>query len=263
MTTMELLFIILFVVGLFMVFAAAFRKQSGFLKGINPVWAGVIGVLLVIPGFFYGIMPMMPEEAVDTDTPGTIIIDNTDNSLSYPEFDITPAAVTTAGTYCVDTTLNSAKTVFTVPAWANTTADTVIHRDNATAWADPRLQFDIIPVPYAGADADDLATIYFTVSNYDVVIDVADAANEYLMVKSSGDWQVIWTEGSNTWYVEGSKTMLMTGNATVYLDLDTNPAGFANIDENDSVDLTVTFHNADWSWSKSYTVSFMVQYAYT
>ena len=257
MTNIELIMAIVFILGLFLLFAAAFRKQTPMLKNLNPVWAGVIGVLLIIPGFFYGVMPMMPEMSsdinVDVEVPDTT---PPSQILQYPEFDVTPSAVVV--TYNSDTTLNSGKTMFTVPALARTVTHAITHLDNTTAWADPRLQFDIIPVPYTGADADDLATIYFTVSNYDARID-ADDDTYRLITKSSGEYQVIWTEGSSTWYVEGSKTMLLTGNATIYLDFDVNQGGMSRMDINDPIDLTVTFYNGDWSWSKSYTVSFEVQ----
>jgi hypothetical protein len=260
MTNMEMIFILLFFIGFFIAALAATKKLNAIPGG--AAMGVTVGVALIVAGGIWGIMPVLPEaDTTADDTGGTIIIDSGD--AQYPTFDITPSAVTTAGTYCEDTTLNTAKTVFTVPAWGNTSSDTIIHRDNSTAWQDPRLQFQVVPVPYAGADADDLATIYFEVDNYDVIVDVADATNERLITKTSGEYQVIWTEGSNTWYVDGSKTMLLTGNVTLYVDFDVNQAGFANIPENDSVDLTVTFHNGDWSWSKSYTVTFMIQYAWS
>lgn len=221
---------------------------------MNP-WTAIIVVAVLFAGSLFGIFYMYPPGSgdvnVEVETPPA-----GETILQYPEFTVTPSAVITGG-YNVDTTLNTAKTMFTVPGLAWTTSNALKELDNTT-WEDPRLSFDIIPVPYAGADADDLATIYFEVSNYDARIE-ADDDNYRLITKSSGEYQVIWTEGSNTWYVEGSKTMLLTGNETITLDFDVNQGGMSRMDVNDPIDLTITFHNGDWSWSKSYTTSFEVQ----
>lgn len=259
MDTTEIIGIIVFAIGLFILFSIAVKKSSWIPVKSAPL-AGVIAVGMIIAGGIYGVMPMLPEDTSEGETT-TIIVDDGGGNLQYPEFDITPAAVTTAGTYLNETTLNSGKTMFTVPSWGNATGDTLWDITNNT-WYDPRCSFQVVPVPFAGANADDLATFYFTVSNYDAVVDIDDAVDQTLITKSSGEYQVIWTEGSNTWYVEGSKTLLLTGNATMYLDFDVNQAAMANSDMNDMIDLTVTFYNADWSWSKSYTVSFVVQYSW-
>jgi hypothetical protein len=262
-TIMQIGGILLFLVGLAL-FLSGFMKNAIPGNPIKtPLAAWIIGGLVMV----VAIAGTGLTDLFEAEQGQTIIYQDGGtgggaDTTQYPSFDITPSAVTTSGTYNEDTTLNTAKTMFTIPARANTTANTIIHLDNATAWADPRLQFIVVPVPWAGATADHLATIFFDVSNYDARVE-ADDDNYRLITKSSGEYQVIWTEGSNTWYVDGSKTMLMTGNATITLDFDVNQGGFARMDINDPIDMTVTFHNEDWSWSKAYTASFEVQIQHT
>jgi hypothetical protein len=227
----------------------------------NPFAAFMIGGLVMVGSVVVADLPSMFESDAADDGGETqqIIYQTQDTTAQYPEFDITPGVDTTSGTYNEDTTLNTGKTMFTIPARACTTGHTIIHLDNTTAWADPRLTFGVIPVPFAGADADDLATICFEVENYDAYIDIDDAVNQRLITKSTGDYQVIWRQDSTVWYVEGEKTMLMTENISLTLDFDVNQVGFSYMDLNDPVELKVKFSNKDNTWSKSYTASFEVQ----
>lgn len=226
----------------------------------RPVMAAVVAVGFIIGLVGTGIIAV--DEEVAEPTEQTVIVQQpTTTYADEPKFDITPSTVTSGG-YNPFTSLNTGKTIFTIPAWANTTGHTIVEIDNTT-WEDPRAQFVVIPIPPSGSDADQLATIWFDVSNYDAQIDADTAATQRLIRKVSGEYQCIWTEGSNTWYIDGSKTMLMTGNATLTLDFDINQGGMAYMEANDPISLTVTFRNNDWTWSKSYSANFVVQQTFT
>jgi hypothetical protein len=217
-------------------------------------------IALIVCGFgiyAYDTMVGFDTPADDVPDTQTIVVD-TSTDVLYPEFDITPSAVTSG--YNAFCTLNSDETLFTVPGWSNQTGHTIYEIDNST-WVDPRIQFICVPVPPAGSDADTLATIYFEVSNYDAYVD-ADTDNYRFMTKSSGKYQVNWSDGTNDWYVSGSDTMLMTGTTTLTLDFDVNQASFSRMDDNDATVMTITLHNEDWSWSETFDVSFVSQYSW-
>jgi hypothetical protein len=223
----------------------------------RPLMGIAAAGLLVIGAFTTG---LIGADTTTDDTTETVSVVYTPPTTTYtePTFEITPSAVTTAGTYNAFTSLNSAETQFTVPAWANTTGHTILEIDNTT-WLDPRVQFIIMPIPPSGSDADQLATLWFDVANYDATIDADTAVSQRLITKTSGQYQVIWSEGSNQWFIDGSKTLLMTGNATLTCDFDVNQAGMSYMETNDPIALTITFRNNDWTWSKSYTCNFVVQ----
>jgi hypothetical protein len=254
---------IIFVVGVILVllvlFAKQYLKRLGPLK--NPMWAFVVGIVLVGAGVTWGGYDYIADY-FETETTPASVTPVTTSAYQYATFDITPSAVTSGG-YNVDTTLNSAKTVFTVPAMANQTGHTLTELDNTT-WEHPRLSFTLKPQPWAGADADDLATVYYEVNNPDLVIDTSTTGNYYMLTKSGGNRQAIWTSSGLTEYVDGSATILLTGNVTVTLDLTVNQDSCSRIENTyDPITLSITFHNGDWSWSKTYNIDFMLTSAWT
>jgi hypothetical protein len=224
----------------------------------NPVWAFVVGIVLVGAGAMYGGWDYI-SDFIEDEAPTGGITPGPSSGYQYATWDITPSAIITGG-YNVDATLNSAKTVFTVPAMANLTgaSEVLVELDNTT-WENPRMQFVLKPLPWAGADADDLATIYFEVNNPDLTIETSTTGNYYLLTKTGGNRQAIWTVSGLTSYVEGSHTVLLTGNATITLDLTVNQDSAGRIENTyDPITLSITFHNGDWSWSKSYNIDFML-----
>ena len=257
MTNIEMMWLLLFLIGIGLAIAVLASRQIPWLKaGMAKVFVGVVAAAFLVFGGIYGVVPLLPEEEV----PVVTIADGI-AAVVYPEFDITPTANTASG-YNPDTTINSAKTMFTVPAKKNTTGNNICELDGTT-WENPRFNFSIVPVPFAGADADDLATCYYTSSNYDAYVYASDQSYR-LITKTSGEFQVIWTdEDSNVAYVDGSITNLMTASETITLDFTVNTGGMGRMDINDPIDITLTFYNGDWSWSKSYTVSFEVQQSTT
>jgi hypothetical protein len=263
MDFLTIIAIILFLLGIILILAALFFRQI--LKEFkvpalkNPIFAIFAGIILVGIGFYGGAYTELEAWVGGFGTTGTA--DVTD-AYQYAEFEITPTATITGG-YNVDLSLNSAKTIFTCPAMANTTAHTLVEIDNTT-WENPRMHFVLKPIPWGGADADDLATVYFKVDNPDLTIDTSTSGNYYLVTKSGGNRQCIWNDGSTTAYVSGSTTMLLTQSTNVTLDLTINQDSASRIENTyDPVIITFTFYNADWSWSKSYSFSFQLTDTFT
>jgi hypothetical protein len=251
MENMELIMLIVFVLGLALIFAALARKQAGPLKGIPPVVAGVVGVCLVIPGFFYGVLPYLPE----TEGTTTVVVDDT-GDVVYPTFEVTPAVANTTQ----PAQLSSGQDGFTLPFIANTTQHDIYKEDN-TSWMDPEIQFAIKPIPFAGATQDDLATIYYEVVEPEYDIDAATAGPYYLFVKTSGNRQIEWHSvngavGANE-FVSGSATMLMTGNETMQLYLETDEGSLSRMQtEYDSITIHVKFSNGA-GWSETFWLDFV------
>lgn len=263
MENMEYVYMALFVIGVILVFAAAFRKQAGFLKGINPVAAGVIGVLLIVPGFMWGIYPYLdtpPAQIAGEDI--TVIVDDT-GTVQYPTFEITPAYSneTTAGSKG-PAKLNIDEDTFTLPFVANTTQHDIYQGNGSatsgagTSWWDPKVQFDVSPVPFAGANADDLATIFFEILEPELEVDAASSGPYYTFVKTGGKRQIEWTtagSSSTIDYTSGSRTMLMTGNVSLQLTLELDEASLSRMQTTYD---TMTFHakfSNGGGWSETFT----------
>jgi hypothetical protein len=267
MSTTELLFIVLFAAGLVLTLAAVFRKQPGmnFLKNVNPVLAASVGILLMVGGFFYGLMPLMPEldgeptQIIVTNPGGggtqTVIIDET--TIGPSSFDIEP----TAGGSNIGLSVNDAETEFTMAIWLDPDADIIRESDNSTAWSGFNCTFQLDPVAPDGATAEDLATIYFEVSGYTVDLD----DNEYLVGYDDGDWAIYFTDdqGNNDSY-SGSMSMLYTQSEPLWLNIHIDNASFTDSSANENVDfldswnMPVTFQNSDWSWSETINIKLIV-----
>ena len=109
--------------------------------------------------------------------------------------------------------------------------------------------------------ADDLATIYYEVTNPEVT--TSDGTDTYKMfTKSSGNRQLIWT-GDGTEYVDGSSTMLMTENVTLLLTLTYSQDSYSRIENTyDPVMTYIKFSNG-CGWSQTYEVDSMLTVSYT
>jgi len=182
------------------------------------------------------------------------IDEETTEVIVCPTFDITPTGSATA-------ILNSAKDGFTVPAYANQTAHSIIQVDNSTAWADPVLTFEIEPVMAQGMNANDLAQITCDISSPDIKISTA-TDEYYLVTKTGGNRQWVWDVDGTTKYVSGSEQMLLTENATLTLTIDVNQDSFSRIEDTyDAVSVSVTFSNG-CGWSETYSIEFMLTHTW-
>lgn len=199
---------ILVVVGIGLAIGLAATKKT---FGVHPAILGVVIAGLIIGPFAMGWATLPAGEGGQTDI---TIVEPTRDTV-YPTFDIALAVANTTQ----PAVLNDGETGYTIPFIANSTQHDIYQSDNVTQWSDPFLQFNIQPVPFAGATQDDLATIYFEVLDPDEEVDAASSGPYYLFVKSQAKRQLEWrVAGSATFdWIDGSYTMLMTDNVSLQL----------------------------------------------
>lgn len=228
-------------IGVFFILAAL--KKVKHAKKMNPFLAGGLAIVFFVAALACAGYVTLPDFGGGTSgqvATGTVCA----------EFDITPAAGNVA-------VLNSGKDGFNVPARADQLNHTIIQEDNATAWLAPTFTFTIDPIPFSGADADDLATIYYEVYDPEVTIDTSSDTYK-LFTKSGGHRQILWMEGGNVEYVDGSFTMLMTGNLTITLSMTVTQDSFSRMESAfDATTVYVKFSNG-CGWSEIYPVDFFL-----
>ena len=250
MTTEMWIGIIAFVAGLVLVFGAAFRKQAGW--KINPVWSGVIGVILVVFGGATGILPMIPEAE---EVPPTNIINLPGVTVPQPTFSIDVENGTVIGS-----ATNRTKVSISDDEKSATLAFTVDLSENEISAKFACVNFTVTPLPSAQATADSLATIYFE-TDY-----LMKYGGEYVLTETSDVYWANWSysggdSDDSTSDYDGSMTMLMTETGWCQIDyqLDDGTDSFGEeVDSiGDSGSWTITLHNEDWSWSYPFTVNWI------
>lgn len=221
------------------------------------------GVIVVVAGVLVGGYPVLVDawNGVSTPTASTYTYtqtptyQQTSTGYEYAEFQITPSAQS-AG----NLSLNAAKTIFSLPAEANTTGNTITTLTDAT-FVQPSMQFVLNPLAWEGADALDLATVYFEISPGQQYINPA-AGNTYkFFTESSGNVNARFNNSGNTitQYGSGQLSCLLTGSITVYVNCTLNTDSCSRIDNTyDPITSIITFHNKDNTWSESYTLSFFL-----
>jgi hypothetical protein len=248
----DYLYIALFAIGLILFAAAIFRKQAGFLKTLNPMVALIIGVALMIPGFYWGVIPLVEGDPPYEAGTQTIVVQDSSGDVQYPSWDITPARSNTTQPALLD----SDEAGFTIPFVSNTTQHDIYQQGATTSWYDPEIEFACNPVPFAGADADDLATIFYEVLEPELEVDAATSGPYYAFVKTGGHRRILWHvagQGQNE-FVTGSQTMLMTGNVTMQLVLELDEASLSRMQSTfDKMSFNIKFSNGG-GWSKVYGV---------
>jgi hypothetical protein len=257
MTDMTMIGWILVIIGIGLAIGLVASKKT---FGVHPALLGIVIGALILGPFAMG-WATFPAEDAPPSTPGTIIID--EGEVQYPTFDVDPAVSNTSAAAEV-IVLNSDETGFTIPFRANTTQHD-IYPQNATedstgaSWFDPEVEFAITPIPFAGADADDLATIYYEVMEPNLEVDAATSGPYYAFVKTGANRQLEWhVAGSGeTQYVDGSQTMLMTGNVTVQLYMELDEGSLSRIQNTfDGLTWHVRFYN-NGGWSQTFTMTFI------
>jgi hypothetical protein len=250
-----------FFIGLVVFFMGVFRKHSPI--KINPVLGAVVGICLILPGFIWGIYPNIGSPTSPIQTQQNIVVTQQQETVVPSAFEIDAVAVT-AATGCwgaaaitpiTTTTFDAGETTLTIPVTCNLgTAHYAFANNNTGA------NFTIRPVAPAGANADDLATVYFE-SDYAMTFDGEDVLNSNAAGSIyDAEWNYLtFSDASHQeWDHEGSYTMLYTGSITVslYYQLDGEDGKLA--DEfstvGDTATWSITFHNSDWSWSQTFTV---------
>lgn len=235
------------------------------LKIKTAMGAVIVGAIVAGSGayFFHGIDGINELAGTAQISGGSSHTTVEEEAYQFAEFQITPSTVNTAGSYNPDTTLNAAKTVFSCPAMANRTASsyTLVTLANGTYYY-PRFQFLVKPLAWAGATADDLATIYYKITNPDETITVSSSGSTYyICTMTGGNRQWIWSGDPGTSYVTGAHSMLLTNTSTIYLTCTLTQNSVARIENTyDPIVIGIEFYNAG-SWSVSYDMSiFLTNY---
>lgn len=235
---------ILLIIGAIAVLAALMGK----LPGKQGMWIGLgVGVVLV----YASLVPMGIWDEWQAEDAGII-----PSTVSGVKFAVTPVC---GSSDSLTSTLNSDEDGFTVPAlgnWTGTT-HTVVQTDNTT-YVNPSFKFTIEPVPFTGADADDLATVFVDIIDADHLIQ-SSTSTYYLISKSGNKRQALvsFNSGSQT-YKTGSDTMLMTGQTVLYVNLTLNTDSFGHIDSTFSPEtLRIRLYN-DANWYETYDLDFVL-----
>jgi hypothetical protein len=249
-----------FFIGVVVFFMGIFRKYSP--VKMNPVLGAIVGVLLIVPGFIWGIMPNFPTQPLQQGQ--TIVVQQPSGTTTTPTtlppatFTVDPSLSTGAwdvcGGTCVSTAAwNAAETIYTVPLTINYVSASVSRfARNYTA-----VNFTLTPVAVAGADNTDLATIYFE-SEYAMKF----SGEPVLLADGNDVYFANWSHcesGGQKYRYSGSLSTLFTSSEVLQCvyKLDTTvDDGVAEemATVGDSVSWAITFHNSDWSWSQTYTI---------
>jgi len=180
---------------------------------------------------------------------------DTGNAYKNAEFIITPAAFS-AG----NLTLNAAKTIFSLPAIANTTAHTITTLSSAT-FVQPSMRFTLVPKAWEGSESTNLAIVYFEVTPGQQYIYPNAGSTYKFLTETSGNVNARFNNSGNTvtQYVSGQLSTAVATPLTVYVNMTLNGDSCSRLDNTyDPVTSIITFHNGDNSWSESYTLSFFL-----
>jgi|GEM_PF-7061537 len=204
--------------------------------GNNLVAIAVIGIIVLCAVAFSGCINPFEQEIQPSE------------ETVCATFDITPTVSAGNGQ------LNTAEDTVTIGFYANTTAHTIAEDDNTT-WVDTQITFEVRPLPFTGADNNDLAILYYEVVNPDETVDTA-SDTYYMVTKSGGYRQLVWT-GDGTDYVSGVTTLTITGNETLYLTIDTAQTDMSYVEhEMDPQQLTIRFSNG-CGWTENFQIKFI------
>ena len=258
-----ILMLLAFVIGLALIFAALLKKQVKGLKFLNPVFAGVLGVILIIPGFFYGVQPMLPT----ADTQVVIVDDSA--AIPYAQFNVDTYANGTANDID-NSSVSSSGLVFTTPFVRNTTGNTMEGTSAAamahgSVFADPIYNFSVRPIATQGVTADDLVTLKF--SAVDPGECITSSGTDYRLIAEDDDsdpylyWKVVDASDGTTlqdWVsTSGTVSFLYTDSIYVWLNVVYQDSGCSRMTDFTTKSTTATLSNLDGSWSQTYTIQVM------
>lgn len=236
--------------------------------GINLGWALIgLAVLIVVLGW----VDVLNKKVMKAATPVVALLlivglalafvqveDTTDtgtiDTVTGVTFDIDPTDPCVGGGFIDDVTWNDAETICTIPLEITGSGEL---DGNLTA-----LNFTITPIAPSGSDSTNLATVYFE-SDY-----LMKYSGEYVLEENSDTYFANWTHRSGTKDqttddYSGSETMLLTengyANISYAFDSGTSDIFSAELDSiGDQVSWSIRFHNADNTWSQTFTVLAMV-----
>jgi hypothetical protein len=245
-------------VGIILAIAAIFMKAKvKKATGLGMFGALIIGIVLAGGAYYFGAGEALDEWL----NPAQLSLPSGDDEVEayqYASFTITPTAQGNSGF-----TINSDKTQFSLPIWANTSSNIIYESDNTT-WVDPDMKFVVKPLAWTGATADDLAIVYFEFNDPNLAFTVG-STSYYAITKTGGNRNIAWqvddgTQALGVEYVEGSHSMLLTSPCTVYCNL-TCSNDLSRIENlYDPLTTSVTFFNADRSWTQSYYIDMFIMH---
>jgi len=220
-------------------------KGKGFGNIPSPYVLG-IGAVLAIAGFVMGFGPLIGwEQTTSTDETVTIV----EETIAGTAFDITP----TNGSY--DGWSTGSVPVTIASDEESATGAITVDADNGFIGNCTSINFSITPIAPAGADSQDLATIFFSVDEnqkYD---------GEEIYTESSGVMraQFAINDYGSTENYEGQHTMLMTDTHWVEFRCDLDGAGTDTFGEEfdaigDTLTIPVSFWNSDHSWTQTFDI---------
>jgi hypothetical protein len=232
----------------------------------TKIGAGAVGIVVIVAGVFVvggyaGLVDIYDE--LTTSAPAgqaytytyTPIDQQTETGYTLAQFTIVPSAHS-AG----NLSLNAEKTIFSLPAKATITSHTIKTLSNAT-FVQPSMEFMLNPKAWAGANALDLATVYFEFSPSQQYIEPA-AGNTYKFIReTSGMVNARFNNSGNTicQFGSGQLSCLLTGAIQVWVNLTLATDSCSRIDNvYDPITSIITFHNGDNTWSESFTLTFFI-----
>jgi len=261
--TIATLGVILIIAAIALVLIVLLSKKT--LKGTflsNPVMALGVAVVLACLGWYVGGVT----EIQNYITPAAEYVPYvpTTPATGYGEATFTVTATVPAGMNNPGLTIASGSTEFALPFVARQAVTGVDRVNTSTniSWKQPWINFTITPVPWTGATADDLATIYFEVSDPEATV-VTDDGDYHVFTLTSGERQIKWRQvGTETiQYESGSVSTLITTTTRLQLNMTfLHNASLVHVDDCWSTaispsPITITFHNAANTWSKVYTMN--------
>jgi hypothetical protein len=252
METLEMIGILCIAIAVILVLVLLVSKKT--LKGTplaNPMMALIVAVILGVVGWF----PLGGGDAINElitpEATAYVPYTPTTPTSTYVSatFDITPTAQGNSGF-----TLDSTHTIFSLPIIAYYDTNVIAESDNTT-WVDADMVFTVRPIPWSGADNDDLATIFYEFSDPELTVDTT--GTYYVFTKTGGERQITWfAYGSTLEYVSGSHTMLLTDSATIFCNTSLIQDSVSRIENlYDPLTCYVTFYNAARTWSKTYSLN--------
>ncbi len=226
------------------------------------VGACAVGIVVVVAGGLIGGIPALTDFYNGLTTPAaqsysytyTGTQPSTEPGYTLAEFMITPSAHS-AG----NLTLNAAKTIFSLPAIANTTSHAIRTLSNV-AFVQPSMEFTLVPLLWDGAKTTDTATVYFEVIPGQQYIYPAAGSTYKFLTETSGNVNARFNNSGNTivQYEHGQLSCGATGSMTLYVNLTMNSDSCSRIDNAyDPYTTTIRFYN-NGDWSQTYTLSFFI-----
>jgi len=247
------------IAGVVQVFGKKVFKKGFLSQHYAPLATGVV---LVVVGGVFGGYPILADWYNGVSQTAQVNIAGTTNtqgttSYQYATFSVTPAVGPATGLNTSTFVLSADKLTFTYPIIAWTTTHTIKNSYNNT-FVQPSMKFTLNPQAWPGASTTDLAVVYFEFTPLDQTIYPTAGGMYYFLTTTGAQRNARFNNSAATLCQYGSGQLSTTFGTpiTVYCNCTLNTDSVSRVDTTYSPILsTITFHNADHSWSQSYTLS--------